>query len=515
MASRELSTQRQGDLLLGGLALASVLIHVLVLRSYGWFRDELYYVVCGRHLDFGYVDHPPFVALVARLVTSIFGDSLTALRLVAVLTGAAVLYLAGRLARELGGGLFAQGLAALCVLIAPVYLYNFHVFTMNAFDVLFWTLGAFVVVRILTTGNQRLWLLFGLIAGLGLENKHSMLFFGLGVFVGALLTPERRQLRMPWIWLGGALAVVLFLPNVLWEIVHRWPTLEFIHNAEANKNVALSPIQFLGEQGFQMHPLTLPVWLAGLGWYFFSRRGRPFRLLGWIYLTALAVLLTQNSKAYYLAPAYPFLFAAGGTAIEAGLARLRQPWLRPALGGTIVLLLLAGGVLLAPLVLPVLPVDQFVRYQAALGIRPNSGERHRMGDLPQHFADMHGWPEMVAEVARVHRTLTPEEQARATIFGQNYGEAGAVNVLGRPYGLPPAISGHNSYFLWGPGGAHDVIVIIGGDEEDNRAVCVDLRRAGEIRCGHCMPYEDGRPVYVCRGLKMTWRELWPQVKGFG
>jgi dolichyl-phosphate-mannose-protein mannosyltransferase len=515
MASRELSTQRKSDLLLGGFALASVLVHLLVLRSYGWFRDELYYVVCGRHLDFGYVDHPPFVALVARLVSSIFGDSLAVLRLVAVLTGAVVIYLAGRITRELGGGLFAQGLAALCVLIAPVYLYNFHVFTMNSFDVLFWTLGAFVVARILMTGNQRLWLLFGLIAGLGLENKHSMLFFGLGVLVGVLLTPERRQLRSPWIWLGGALAVLLFLPNLLWEVANRWPTLEFIRNAEQYKNVSLAPIDFLGEQALQMHPLTLPVWLAGLGWFFFSKRGRPFRVLGWVYVTALAVLLTQHSKPYYLAPAYPVLFAAGGTAIEAGLARLRQPWLRPALGGTIVLLLLAGGALLAPLVIPVLPVEQYVRYQAALGITPESGERHRLGDLPQHFADMHGWPEMVAEVARVYRTLTPEEQAHATIFGQNYGEAGAVNVLGRRYGLPPAISGHNGYFLWGPGGAHDVIVIIGGDEEDNRAACIDLRQAGEIRCGHCMPYEDRDPVYLCRGLKMPWRELWPEVKSFG
>ena len=516
MASAELSTQGRSDLLLGCLALAGVVLHLPFLRSYGWFRDELYYVVCGRHLDFGYVDHPPFVALVARLVTSVFGDSLVALRLVSVLTGAAVVYLAGRLARELGGGLFAQGLAAVCVLIAPVYLYNFHVFSMNVFDVFFWTLGALVVVHIVKTGNQRLWLLFGLVAGIGLENKHSMLFFGLGVFVGVLLTPERRQFRSPWIWLGGAVAALLFLPNILWEVAHGWPTLEFIRNAEAHKNVALSPLAFLGEQALQMHPLTLPIWLAGLGWYLLSRPGRSFRPLGWIYLTALALLLTQHSKAYYLAPAYPPLFAAGGVAIEGWLARLRQPLLRPALAGLIFALLVAGGAATAPLVLPALPVESFIRYQRALGVQPSSGERHQMGDLPQHFADMHGWREMVAEVARVYGTLTPEEQARAVVFGQNYGEAGAVNVLGRAYGLPPAISGHNSYFLWGPPDeSKSVIIIFGGDEEDNRAVCADLQRAGEIRCDHCMPYEDHDPVYVCRGLKMSMRELWPRVKQFG
>lgn len=515
MASRELSTQRRSDFLLGGLALASVLFHLPFLRSYGWFRDEFYYVACGRHLDFGYVDHPPLVALIARLVTLMFGDSLVALRLVSVLTGAAVLYLTGRIARELDGGLLAQALAALCVLIAPVYLFNFHVFSMNVFDVFFWTSGALVVVRIVKTGNPKLWLLFGLIAGLGLQNKHSMLFFGLGVFVGVLLTPERRHFRSPWIWLGGAVAALLFLPNVLWEVVHGWPTLEFIRNAAAHKNIAFSPLEFITEQARQMHPLTLPVWLAGLGWCLLSRHGRAFRLLGWIYLTALAVLLTQHSKPYYLSPAYPILFAAGGVAIEDWLARLRRPWLRPALAGLMLLLLVAGSAVSTPLVLPVLPIESFIRYQRALGLQPGSDERHRMGELPQYFADMHGWPETVAEVARVYRTLTPDEQARASVFGQNYGEAGAIDLLGRAYELPGAVSGHNSYFLWGPPEeGRDVILIIGGDEADNRAVCVDLRRAGEIRCRYCMPYEDRNPVYVCRGLKISGRELWPRVKHF-
>jgi Dolichyl-phosphate-mannose-protein mannosyltransferase len=513
MASRELSTRRS-DLLLGGIALASVLFHIPFLRSYGWFRDEFYYVACGRHLDFGYVDHPPFVALVARLVTSIFGDSLVALRLVSVLTGAAVIYLSGRLARELGGGLLAQGLTAVCVLIAPVYLNIFHIFTMNGFDFLFWTLGALVVARILETGNPRLWLLFGAVAGVGLQNKHSMLFFGLGVFAGILLTPERRHFRSPWIWLGGAIAALLFLPNILWEVAHGWPTLEFVRNAAEHKNLALSPVAFMLQQALLMHPLTVPISLLGIGWYFFSRAGRPFRPLGWIYLTVLAVLLTQHSKPYYLAPSYPLLFAAGGTAIEGWLARLRQPWWRPVMAGTLVLLLLAGGAVIAPLAVPILPVDRFIRYQRALGIEASSGERHRLGELPQHYADMHGWREIVQEVTRVYRTLTPEEQARTTIYAQNYGDAGAVDVLGRVHGLPAAVSGHNNYFLWGfPAGA-DTLIIIGGEEEDHRQSCVSLERAGEIRCGYCMPFEDRQTVFVCRGLKVPAQELWPRVKHF-
>lgn len=507
--------QRRSGLLLGAMALAGAALHLAFLRSYGWFRDELYYVVCGRHLDFGYVDHPPFIAAVARLVTTAFGDSLTALRLVSALAGACVVYLAGRLARELGGGLYAQGLAALCVLIPPVYLFMFHIFSMNVFDVLFWTLGALIVARLVRTGNQKLWLAFGAVAGLGLQNKHSLLFFGFGVFAGVLLTPERRALRSPWIWLGGGLAALLFLPNVLWQVAHGWPTLEFIRQAAAEKNVALSPLEFLAEQVRQMHPLTLPVWLSGLGWLLLSRTGRTFRLLGWIYPAALAVLLTQHSKPYYLAPAYPLLFAAGGTAIEAWLARRKRPFPKRALAGSILALLILGGALTAPLALPVLPVESFIRYQSALGLQPGSDERHRLGDLPQYFADMHGWPEMVAEVSRIHRTLTPEEQAQATVFAQNYGEAGAIDVLGRRAGLPAAVSGHNSYFLWGPPEeSTQVAIVIGGEEEDARATCLHVQKAGEIRCGHCMPYENHQPVFLCRGLRRSLNELWPQVKHF-
>jgi hypothetical protein len=499
----------------GPLALLSILLHAAVLTRYGWFRDEFYYVVCGRHLDWGYVDHPPLVALIARAVTALFGDSLMALRMVSVLAGAAVIFLAGWIARELGGGWFAQALAALCVLIAPVYLFMFHVFSMNPFDVLFWTLGSLVVIRLVKTGNPRLWLLFGAVAGLGLQNKHSVLFFGFGVAVALVLTPERRHLRMPWPWLGGLLAVLLFLPNVIWQAAHGWPMLEFAANAQANKNVALSPVEFLAEQILQMHPLTLPVWLAGLAWCLCGREGRRFRALGLIYLAVLAVLLTQRAKPYYLAPVYPVLFAAGAVAWESWVRAWRPGWLRSAVAALALVLLVLGGAALAPLALPVLPVEKLIRYQNSLGIQPDSGERHRMGVLPQHYADMHGWPEMVAEVARVYRSLPPQERAGAGIFGQNYGEAGAIDVLGRAQGLPPAMSGHNNYFLWGPQGTGDILIILGGDEEDNGAACVNLEPVGTIRCGHCMPYENDLPVSVCRGLKMPIEELWPRVKSYG
>jgi 4-amino-4-deoxy-L-arabinose transferase-like glycosyltransferase len=381
---------------------------------------------------------------------------------------------------------------------------------MNSFDVLFWTLGAWTVVRIVNTGNPKLWLLFGAVCGLGLQNKHSLLFFGFGVFVGLLLTPERKHFRGPWIWLGGLIAVLLFLPHVLWQVKNGWPTAEFIRNATAFKNVALSPLEFFGEQVMQMHPLTLPIWLIGLGWLLLSREGRPYRVLGWVYVAAFLVLISQSSKAYYLAPAYPPLFAAGATAIEFWTLKAgRRPvaWLIP-------VLLLTGGAITAPLTLPILPVERFPAYVRALGIEIGSAERHEMGALPQHFADMHGWEELVAEVARVYRSLPPEERARAGIYGQNYGDAGAVDLLGRKYGLPKASSGHNSYFLWGPQGSGEVLIIVGGDREDHLQAFRDVQQAGEIRCGLCMPYEDRQAVWVARRLKAPIEQIWPATKHY-
>lgn len=496
---------KDGRWIAGLIALAYTALHLAVIGRYGWFRDEFYYIACGEHLDWGYVDHPPFIALIARLTRALFGESILAARLPSVLAGAAVILLAGRLAREMGGGRFAQALAALCVVVGPVYLFTFHILSMNSFDVLFWTLGAFVVVRILNTGNPKLWLLFGLVCGLGLENKHSLLFFGFGVFAGLLLTPERRHFRQPWIWIGGALAAVLFLPHVLWQIQHGWPTAEFIHNATAYKNVALSPLAFFAEQVKQMHPLTFPVWLAGLVWLFRSSR---YRVLAWVYVAAFLVLITQASKAYYLAPVYPPLFAAGAVAFETWI---RRPVLRAAVAG----LLLAGGALTAPLTLPVLTEEGFIRYAQALGIPLSAGEKHEMGVLPQHYADMHGWEEMVAEVARVYDTLPPAEKAKAGIFTQNYGEAGAVDLLGRKYGLPKAMSGHNNYFLWGPQGSGEILIIVGGDPEDHRQAFRDVRQAGEIRCGYCMPYENNQAVWIARGLKAPIGQIWPSTKSYG
>lgn len=501
------------------LAAGNALLHFAVAGRYGHFRDELYYVACARHLDWGYVDHPPLVAVVARVGLALFGDSPAGLRVLPILAGSLVVLLVGLLARELGGGRFAQVLAALATIVPGVYLFLFHILSMNVFDVLFWTAGALLLVRILRGGDPRLWLVLGAVAGLGLLNKHSLLFFGLGLAAGLLFTSARRHLATPWPWLGGLLAAALFLPHVLWQVRHGWPTLEFIANAEANKNVSLTPLAFLLEQLLMMNPFTLPLWLAGLAGYFAPARLIPqlaqrlsrFRALGWIYLAVLALLLARPAKPYYLAPAYPILFAAGALVVDTLARHPRRGWLRPAS----LLALLAGGAIGLPLTLPVLPVPTFLRYAGALGIQPSSGERHRLGVLPQHFADMHGWPELAATVAQVWQTLPPAERARCAIFAQNYGQAGAIDLLGDAHGLPDAISAHNSYYLWGPGSTTgDCLIVIGDDRETLEGLFAEVHEAATFRCPLCMPYEDGLVIHVCRKPRTSLTDLWPRIKSY-
>ncbi|HXO19928.1 MAG TPA: glycosyltransferase family 39 protein, partial [Thermoanaerobaculia bacterium] len=297
-----------------GIAAAAGVLHLAFVGRYGYFRDEFYYLACGRRLDWGYVDHPPFVALVARFAHGLFGDSFLAIRILPILAGSLTILLTGLLARELGGGRYAQTLAALCAAVAPHYLFVFHILSMNAFEVLLWTAAALIAARLLNGGDPRLWLLFGALCGVGLENKHSMAFFGIGVFVGLLLGRRWEALRNPWLWLGGLLAGLLFLPNLLWEVRHGWPTLEFARNAQAVKIVALTPLQFLGQQVMLLHPFTAPVWIAGLGFLLLAPAGRRWRPLGWAYLVVLGIFLAQTAKAYYLTPYATILFAAGAVA---------------------------------------------------------------------------------------------------------------------------------------------------------------------------------------------------------
>ena len=492
--------------------LAKLVLHLATHRGYGMFRDEYYYLACSENLAWGYVDHPPLSVALLAGARAVFGDSLLAVRLLPAIAGALTVLLVGLIARGLGGGRFAQSLAMLAALVAPIYLGLDHFFSMNAFDLLVWAAAAWLLVRILRGADPRLWLVLGAVLGLGLLNKISVLWLGFGLAVGLLGTGMRRTLRTPWPWAAAAISGLLFLPHLLWQVRHGWPTLEFVRNATGEKMVDVQPLEFLGSQVTMMNPATLPLWLAGLAWLLFGRKGRPFRLLGVVYLAVFALLvLSGTSRAGYLAPAYTWLLAAGGVAAEMGFERARVPWARWAAG----VVLAAAGVVLAPFALPVLPVETYIAYARSMGVEPSTEERKELSDLPQHYADMHGWEEIVRTVAEVFDGLSPEEQAKAAIFTYNYGDAGAIDRLGRPLGLPRAISGHNSYWLWGPRDrTGEVLIVLGNTRENLLRRFEQVELGATVECFHCMPYENHRPVWICRDIDRPLNEVWADLKHF-
>jgi hypothetical protein len=490
-------------------AVGVLLFHLAFLPGYGVFRDELYYMACGRRPGWGYVDQPPLVGWIAWLVAQVAGESHLTLRVVAALTMAATVWLAGRIAAALGGGAFARALAGLATGFAPVALSLGSTYSMNVFDLLFWALIAWILVRVLSGGPERLWLAFGGAAGVGLLNKISVLYLGFAVLVGLVLARRWDVLRSRLFWVGGVLVFVIFLPHLLWQHANGWPTLEFMANARLHKMAPLSAPGFVREALLQTAPMAW-LWIVGVVWLLLARAAGLWRALGFAFLVVLGVLAFGGGKPYYLAAAYSLAFAAGAVAVEAWTAG-RARALRPVLA-----VLMAGvGLAVSPFGRPVLPVDTFVRYAAALGQKPGTEERNAVGRLPQFYADMHGWRAMAEAVAGVVHALPAGDRAKACVFGQNYGEAGAVEYFARDLDLPPAISAHNSYWLWGPGACTgEVLVVIGDRRERLEELFDDVRLGAVSRCTDCMPYEDGRSIWVARGLKQPIAGLWPRIKGF-
>jgi hypothetical protein len=489
------------------LAAVKLLVHLVSANRYGYFRDELYFLDLGRHLDWGFVDTAPLIGAYAK-VALLLGGSLALLRTIAAVVGAVRIGLTMLLARELGGGRFAQGLAGLCALAVPAYLGVDSIFTMNGFESLFWMGCVFFVIRIVRTGNSRLWVWFGVLAGLGIENKHSTLFFGAALLAGLLLTRERRELSKPWIWIGGAIALLIFLPNILWQVRHHFPTLEDLENVKnSGKNVVLSPVEFVLQQALLIHPLLLPVWVAGLV-SFLAGRLRRLRVLGWTYLVLLAIMIALKAKNYYLAPIYPMLLAAGAVAIECWLERgawsRGKLWPKAAMAAYVV----AAGALLVPALLPILPPEGLVSYQRWLGLRPHKTEVNHNGPLEQRLGDQFGWEELVADVAKIYNALPPEERAKTGIFASNYGEAGALNLYGPAYGLPPPICAHQNHYFWGPPSPEpENLIWLQWGRQGVADHCRSVEKAGE----HFNPWgmeEENRPIYMCRGLKHTIAEYW-------
>ena len=478
--------------------------------GYGVFRDELYYIACAHHLDWGYVDHPPLVALIARLLELVFGRSWVALRLLSAVMAAATVLVVGDTARELGGGRFARVFAQLLAATAPIYLSLFSIYSMNGFDVLIWAGLVRIAARILGGGSQKLWIAFGVLAGIGLENKIDVVLLCGGLILGLVLSARLGILRQRWIWFGAACAGALFGPHVIWQVVHDWPTKEFIANAQRSKITVIGPIGFVAKQFLMAGPIGFSFALAGLFWLFVARAAFRFRPLAWAAATVLVLLAVSISKPYYFAPALTLLFPAAGMALEAATSGRFGRTLRAAASIAVALILVV-----LPLVKPLLSEDGYVRYASALGMAPGSDENHRLGRLPQFFADMHGWRELAESVAAVNTALPPSDRARACIYAQNYGEAGAIDYFGPGLGLGPAMSQHNSYWMWGPGSCTGaVVVIIGGQRDDHIKNFATVEPAGTFHCADCMPYENDLTIWVARGLTVSISDAWRAGKHY-
>ena len=500
--------EKRGPVIVLAIAAANLLFHLLIANRYGIFRDELYYLACSEHLDAGYVDQPPLIAFIAWIARHLFGESLLGLRFLPALAGAATVWLTGKLARELGGGAFAQAIAALALFATPVFLLMHHWLTMNAFEPLVWLGCAWCIVRAINRNEASYWLWFGVLVGAGMETKYSTAFFAFAVAVALIVTPQRKFLANRWIWIGALSSLLIFLPNVIWLWRHNFPFLELMHNIRSgHRDIVRGPIDFIIDQAKMMNPILFPLWVGGLSWLLLSRQGGRFRILGWIYVALLITFILLKGKNYYLAAAYPMLFAAGAVAFES-MSQLRIRWVRPVYVAAIVVVTC----ILAPLAVPVLSAENYIRYQKALGIEPPKTENQPTGPLPQHFADEFGWEEMARKVGEVYNALPPEQRAKTAIFANGYGQAGAIDFFGKKYGLPKAICNHQNYWLWGPRDyTGESVIVLGSDGQGDREHFATVEAMG--RTDH--PYarrDEHFDIFLCRDLNTTLQALWPKTK---
>ncbi|MBA3544134.1 MAG: glycosyltransferase family 39 protein [Chthoniobacterales bacterium] len=529
------SNRHRADLMwLIVLALIRLVIHCASNWQYGFHRDELGVLDDARYLDWGYVSYPPFTPLVARIALILFGPSLVGVRFFAALAQSIAMVLAGLMARELGGRRWAQVLAALASAISPMSVCMGTMLQYIAFDYLWWVLAAYLVIRLLRTENPRWWLGIGAVLGLGMMTKYTMIFFIAGIVAGVLLTPARRYLKSPWLWAGAALSVVIFLPNLIWLMQHDFISLTFLNTIhERDLEIGRTDGFFIQQLFVNANLFTLPLWLTGLYFYFMAssisvgrdsveREGnmppthppppgstecRPtegFRMLGWMFVVPLVLFAIARGRFYYMAPAFPMLFAAGAMLWERWLAQRRATAARA--GRALSWMALgAGATFSAVTMLPIAPI--------------NSAGWRLTRKLHDNFSEQIGWPELARTVAGIYQALPEGEKSRAAILAGNYGEAGALNLYGRPLGLPEAISGINTYWWRGYGPEPpEVVILVGFSRASAERFAQQVELAGHVT----NPYgvrneetEDHPDIFVCRAFKKSWPDFWKTFQRFG
>jgi hypothetical protein len=511
-APSEISSSRitPGLTAVASVALVRVVLYLIAAPHYGYFRDEMYYLACGEHPAWGYMDQPPLIAWIAWLLQHTIGTSLYALRLLPMLADVGTIVATGLLARKLGGGAWAMFLSALAVLVTPIFLALTHLFTMNAFDPILWILLAWLIVDLIQTGNQKLWVWIGALVGVTLLNKYGVLFFLAGLLVGVLASPLRRSFARPWFWVGAGLATLIALPNFLWQLHWNFPFVQLVHAVRSNgRDVMLPPLPYLAQQA-QMIGFIPALLVILAAWFFISPGGRRYAVLGWGFLSVLGLMLVLKGKFYYVAPIYPVVFAPGAVFFEQLTQRRWLQWFRPVYA----LAMLLVGALIAPTAIPLLSIPQYFAYTAKLGLQQQKFENEPQSPLPQLYADMVGWEERVKVVAAYYHSLSPEEQKVTAIGAPNYGQAGAIDLFGPKYGLPKSISDANNYWIWGPRQYDQNIILMDEDSPGKYLTrCRSFTLVGHASDPYARP-DENFPIYHCRGFSPGFQALWPKLKSW-
>lgn len=499
------------------LAITDFIAHMIFADNYGYFRDELYYIVSGtQHLSLGYVDFPPMIAYIAALLNVISADSLVSIHVVPALAESILVVVAGLIARELGGGRKAQILAALSTLLTVGLLAEGSLFTPDSLDQLWWSVLGYLVVRIVKRRESKLWIVAGLVAGVGLLSKLTVFFFVGALILSLLVFPaSRKYLRSKWLVIGGLISLILVLPMIYWNAVHGWPMAEFYLEFKGDVGGG-GPLVFFTSQLEEISFLNAPIVIIGLYFYLKSSEASELRALGLTYIMLYVFMTLVSMKPYYLLAAYPVVFAGGAVAIEMsslskrGLARWFSS--RPYF---VALAIIA--IILAPAVMPILPPSTYLSIYGGTVSGSNktiaSGET---GPLPQNLGDRFGWGSMVSTLAQAYDQLPSSLQSQACIFTVNYGEASAVNFLGKSLGLPEAISGHNNYYVWGPESCSgQVIITVGVPLSNAQTIYKNVTLLTTITCQYCMDNENNLPVYLCLNPNFSSiASVWPLVRHY-
>lgn len=492
---------------LWAVAAASAALHLTLAGRYDIFRNELYFIVCGRHPNFGYIDQPPLVPLLAA-ATQLFGDSIWTLRLPAVIAAAALPLVTAALTRTLGGGTISAVVAASAAALAPALNGFTTTFTTSTFEPLAWTVCSYFVARAVAADDRCAIVWAGVAAGIAMEAKYGVAMWLIGLAVGISATPDRRILLWRQCWMGVVLVVLLAAPSLVWQAIHGWPFFSAVFQpAVAGRDYLGPPASFAFWQMIRMNPVLCPLWLAGLVAPFLLDHLRSTRFLSIAATVATLIDYGGGGKDYYLFPVYPTLIAIGAVAFRDISRRAAAVWLGAAF---------VSSAAMAPTVLPILAPETLAPYLDHTGLRPPPNEWAAVGaPLTQLFSDELGWRELEREVASVYHSLSEPDRRRAAIMASNYGEAAAIDVYGRSDALPSALSAENQYYLWGIHGFDgDIVIHIGGNPLRWQRICRSVEIAATFGVPFAMPYENGRPVFVCRGLQVALGQLWPRLKRY-